>query len=96
MADRTNPRGEPALVIVDRTPRVYALHAGDGIVSWVFELPSGDAVIVDTAGNQMAQTSLERIKTRQARYGGPRLVAVAERSATVDTRQPRTPEARAA
>jgi|GEM_PF-1560990 len=78
MADPTTHRGEPALVIVDRTPRVYALHTGDRIVSWVFELPTGDAVVVDTAGNPMAQTSLERIRTRQARYGGPRLVVVAE------------------
>lgn len=84
MADPTITRGEPALVIVDRAPRVYALHAGDHVVSWVLVLPSGDAVVVDTAGNPMAQTSLDRIQTRQVRYGGPRLVMVAEPATPIE------------
>lgn len=78
MADQTTSRAEPALVIVDRTPKVLALHTGDRIISWVLVLPTGDAVVVDTEGNPMAQTSVERIQTRHARYGGPRLVSVAE------------------
>lgn len=84
MGDRTNTRGEPAMVIVDRAPRVYALHADDEVVSWVFALPGGQAVVVDTAGTPMARTSLERIQTRYARYGGPRLVLVAEYEAGID------------
>jgi hypothetical protein len=81
MADRIVDQREPLHVIVDHAPRVYALHSDDRIVSWVVDLPSGDAVVIDPAGHLLAQTSLDRIRTRRARYGGPRLVEIVERPA---------------
>jgi ABC-type protease/lipase transport system fused ATPase/permease subunit len=78
MADHTARHREPLQVIVDRAPRIYALHCDDRIISWVVDLPTGDAVVIDPAGRLLAQTSLDRIRTRRARYGGPRLVEIVE------------------
>jgi hypothetical protein len=90
MADRNVEHREPVQVMVDRAPRIYALYAGDRIVSWVFDLPTGDAVVIDLDGQLLAQTSLDRIRTRRARYGGPRLVEIIDRQAGTVERQPGT------
>ena len=78
MADQPAARGKPTLVMFDRVPRVYALHADDRIESWVIALPSGDALIVDPDGQVTGITSLDRIEARHARRGGPTLVEVVE------------------
>lgn len=76
MADPTRACGEPAVVIVDRVPRILALHTEDGVEFWVIVLPTGDAVLIDTDGHVSAHTSLERIRSRRSRRGGARLVEV--------------------
>jgi hypothetical protein len=70
-----------ALVIVDRAPRVLALHTEAGVESWIFVLPTGEALLIDTEGRVTAHTSLERIEARKARRGGVRIVEVVEASA---------------
>jgi hypothetical protein len=78
MADQTAGSGDPALVMIDLVPHVYALHSGGRIDAWVFVLPNGDALVIDTDGTVTAHTTLERIQARQARRGGRRLVEVME------------------
>lgn len=72
----TRACGEPAVVIVDRIPRILALHTEEGVECWVVVLPTGDCVLIDTDGHVTAHTSLERIQARRSRRGGPRLVEV--------------------
>lgn len=78
MADQIREGGDPALVLVDRAPRILALHTEEGVEFWVFVLPTGDAVLIDTEGHVTAHTSLEQLQARRARHGGARLVEVIE------------------
>lgn len=78
MADQTAGSGDPALVMIDLVPHVYALRSDGRIDAWVFVLPNGDALVIDTDGTVTAHTTLERIQARQARPGGLRTVEVVE------------------
>lgn len=79
MVDQAREGGDPALVIVDRAPRVLALRTDAGVESWIFVLPTGEALLIDNEGRVTAHTSLERIQARRARRGGYRIVEVVER-----------------
>ncbi|HET8684041.1 MAG TPA: hypothetical protein VFM54_19545 [Micromonosporaceae bacterium] len=81
MVDSSPTDDRSGYVVVDRGPRVYALHdsdcPGDGVVGWVLALPNGNALVVDRAGTVTAESTMDRTEARCARHGA-RLMGVIE------------------